>query len=194
MKEDCNLDQDDLVGLLKQTGVIMEGHFLLTSGRHSACFLQCSQLLQYPQHAEKVCRLMAEPFRNENIDIVIGPAMGGVILSYETARALGARALFAERTGEGKMALRRGFRVEAGEKVLVVEDAITTGGSVQKVLDLLAGTGAEIAGVSIIIDRTSGQVDFGAPLKTLLSMEIESYAPEDCPLCREKIPLKKPKG
>ncbi len=193
MKKDFNLDQDDLVGLLKQTGVIMEGHFLLTSGRHSTCFLQCAQLLQYPQHAEKVCRLMAEPFRDENIDTVIGPAMGGVILSYETARALGARALFAERTGEGKMALRRGFRVEAGEKVLVVEDAITTGGSVQKVLDLLAGTGAEIAGVSIMIDRTSGQVDFGVPLKTLLSMEIESYAPEDCPLCRKKIPLQKPK-
>ncbi len=189
-----HLNETGLVELLKQTGVIMEGHFLLTSGRHSGRFLQCSQLLQYPQHAEKVCRMMAEPFKDKQINTVIGPAMGGVILSYETARALGARALFAERTAEGTMAFRRGFQVAAGEKVLVVEDAITTGGSVQKVLDLLKQTGVEVAGVSIMIDRTSGKVDFGVPMQALLSMEIESYEPAECPLCREGVPLEKPKG
>jgi len=194
MNSSNKFEEAGLIELLKQTGVIMEGHFLLTSGRHSARFLQCSQLLQYPRHAEKVCRQMAEPFKNEQIDTVIGPAMGGVILSYEIARALDARALFAERTGEGTMALRRGFQVAAGEKVLVVEDAVTTGGSIQKVIDLLRQTGAEIAGVSIMIDRTSGKLDFGVPVQALLSMEIESYGSEECPLCQEGIPLQKPKG
>jgi len=193
MNDTHYLNEADLIELLKKTGVIMEGHFLLTSGRHSGRFLQCSQLLQYPEHAEQVCRLMAEPFKDEKIDTVIGPAMGGVILSYETARSLGARALFAERA-EGKMALRRGFRVGARERVLVVEDAVTTGGSVRKVMDLLKELGADLAGVSIMIDRTSGKLDFGAPMKALLSMEIESFAPEECPLCREGIPLQKPKS
>lgn len=193
MNESHNLNEADLFELLRKTGVILEGHFLLTSGRHSGQFLQCSQLLQFPEHAEKVCRLMAEPFKDEKIDAVIGPAMGGVILAYETARSLGARALYAERT-DGKMALRRGFRVGVGEKVLVVEDAVTTGGSVRKVLDLLQEPGAELAGVSIMIDRSSGKLDFGAPMKALLSMEIESFAPEECPLCREGIPLQKPKA
>ncbi len=194
MNTNHNYNEADLIELLKQTGVIMEGHFLLTSGRHSGCFLQCSQLLQYPQHAEKFCRLMAEPFQNRQIDTVIGPAMGGVILAYETARALGARALFAERTDGGEMVLRRGFQIKAGEKVLVVEDAVSTGGSVRKVIDLLNRIGSEITGVSVLIDRTSGNVDFGVPMQALLSLEIESFAPEDCPLCREGLSLQKPKG
>ena len=194
MIDNNNLDQTGLIDLLRQTGVIMEGHFLLTSGRHSGRFLQCSRLLQYPQHAARVCRQMAEPFKNERIDTVIGPAMGGIILSYETARALGARSLYAERTDDEKMVLRRGFQIEAGERVLVVEDAVTTGASVQKVIDLLTHLGAAIVGVSIIIDRTSGKLDFGLPLSSLLSMEIESFAPEDCPLCRKGISLQKPKG
>lgn len=194
MSDSHNLNEASLIELLKQTGVIMEGHFLLTSGRHSARFLQCSQLLQYPWHTEQVCRLMAEPFKKEQVETVIGPAMGGVILSYETARALGARAIFAERAEEGRMVLRRGFQISAGEKVLVVEDAVSTGGSVQKVLDLLAQSGAEAVGVSVIIDRTSGKVDFGLPMQALLSMEVESFAPEECPLCREGILLQKPKG
>ncbi len=194
MNNHRNLNKDGLNKLLKETGVIMEGHFLLTSGRHSGRFLQCSQLLQFPHHAEKVCRLMAGPFKNMQIDTVIGPAMGGVILSYETARALGARSLFAERTEGGGMTLRRGFQIEAGEKVLVVEDAVTTGGSVRKVIDLMNRVGAIVTGVSIMIDRSSGKVDFGVPMSALLSIEIESFAPEECPLCREGVPLHKPKG
>ncbi len=193
MINDSKVDEDKLIDLLKKTGVIMDGHFLLTSGRHSDLFLQCSRLLQYPEHAEQVCHLMAEPFQNKKIDTIIGPAMGGVILSYEVARSLGARALFAE-PADGKMILRRGFRIEKGEKVLVVEDAVTTGGSVQKVLDLLNALGAEIAGVSIMIDRTSGNLGFGVPTRSLLAMKIESYEPEICPLCRKGIPLQKPKG
>ncbi len=194
MKDNHNLNRSNLFELLKETGVIMDGHFLLTSGRHSARFLQCSQLMQYPEHAEKVCRLVAAPFTEKQIHTVIGPAMGGVIMAYETARALGARALFAERTEDGLMALRRGFRVEAGERILVVEDAVTTGGSVRKVLDLLEKAGAEIAGVSIMIDRTAGNLKFDVPVHSLISMEIESFTPQECPLCRDGIPLYRPKG
>ncbi len=187
------MNEGNIFKLLKKSGAIMEGHFLLTSGRHSGRFLQCSQLLQYPDHAALICGRMAEPFQNKGVEIVIGPAMGGVILAYETARLLGARALFAERSG-GEMILRRGFSIKPGEKVLVVEDAVTTGGSVQKVLDLLQLLRAEVIGVSILVDRTAGSLDFGLPSKSLLTMEIESYEADNCPLCLEGIPLQRPKG
>ena len=182
-----------ITDLLKKTGVIMEGHFLLTSGRHSSRFLQCSQLLQYPEYAGSICRLMAEPFRDKAVEVVIGPAMGGVILAYELARTLGAKALYAE-PSEDKMILRRGFRIEAGEKVLVVEDAVTTGGSVQKVIDLLKSCEAEIIGVAVIVDRSAGDLNFGVSTKALLKMQIESFEPETCPLCQAGQPLQQPKG
>lgn len=182
-----------IIDLLKKTGVIMEGHFLLTSGRHSSMFLQCSQLLQHPEYAGSLCRLMAEQFRDKAVEVVIGPAMGGVILAYELARTLGAKALYAE-PSEDKMILRRGFRIEAGEKVLVVEDAVTTGGSVQKVIDLLKSCEAEIIGVAVIVDRSAGNLNFGVPTKALLKMQIESFEPETCPLCQAGQPLQKPKG
>jgi len=179
--------------LLEETGVIMKGHFLLTSGKHSGCFLQCSQLLQHPQYTAIIAGQMAEPFKDHDLRAVIGPAMGGIILAYETARALGARALFAEPSG-GKMILRRGFKIEAGEKVLVVEDAVTTGGSVQKVINLLLELQAEPVGVAAIIDRSAGKVDFGLPAHFLLSMEVASYDADDCPFCRSGKALQKPKG
>jgi len=187
------MNAEEIIDLLKKSGVIMEGHFLLTSGRHSDRFLQCSQLLQYPEHAATICRQMAEPYQNKEVETVIGPAMGGVILAYETARSLNARALFTE-PSEGRMILRRGFSIKPKEKVLVVEDAITTGGSVQKVLDLLQVLRAEVVGVSIMIDRTGGKIDFGVPASFLLTVEIESYEADNCPLCLEGIALQKPKG
>ncbi len=186
------MNEEKLTKLLIETGVILDGHFLLTSGRHSGRFLLCSQLLQYPRHAETVCRLMAGPFKDDQIDTVIGPAMGGVILAYEIARLLGARAIFAERAAEG-MVLRRGFKLTPGERILVVEDAVTTGGSVQKVLDLLSGTGVEVVGVSVMIDRTAGRLAFNVPTKALMTMDIESFDQADCPLCRRGLPLAKPK-
>lgn len=184
---------DALIDLLKTTGVIIEGHFLLTSGKHSNLFLQCSQLLQYPEHAGYVGRLMAEPFQESGVQAVIGPALGGIILAYEIARALGTRALYAE-PYEGRMILRRGFSINRQEKILVVEDAVTTGGSVQKVLDLMYELGAYPVGVSVMIDRTAGQLNFDLPTESMLAMEIESYKPADCPLCRAGKPLTKPKG
>ena len=179
--------------LLEETGVIMKGHFLLTSGKHSGCFLQCSQLVQYPQHTAVIADRMAEPFRDHAVKTVIGPAKGGIILAYETARVLGVRALFAEPSGE-KMVLRRGFKIKPGEKVLVVEDAVTTGGSVQKVINLLLELQAEPVGVAAIIDRSAGKVDFSLPAHFLLSMEVAAYEADDCPFCRSGVVLQKPKG
>jgi len=184
---------DDPETVFAETGVILEGHFLLTSGRHSNRFMQCSQLLQYPEYVETVGSNMASPFREEGIETVIGPAMGGVVLAYEVARQLGARAIYAEPEGSN-MVLRRGFKVDRGERVLVVEDAVSTGGSVQKVIDLLHSLAAEPIGVSVIFDRSSGKVDFGLPTSSVFAMEIESYDPDDCPMCKEGIPLEKPKG
>lgn len=187
------MNEKEIEQLLKDTGVIMDGHFLLTSGLHSSRFMQCSQLLQYPGQTEKVCRMLAEPYLEQEITAVIGPAMGGVILAYETARALGARALYAE-PAEGKMVLRRGFKISPDEKVLVVEDAVTTGGSVRKVLDLLECIDIAAAGVAVMVDRSAGLVDFGLPTHSLLQVEIQSYIPDECPLCLEGIPLQKPKS
>ncbi len=187
------MNEKEIEQLLKDTGVIMDGHFLLTSGLHSSRFMQCSQLLQYPEQTEKIARMLADPYREQGIAVVIGPAMGGVILAYETARALGARALYAE-PSDGKMVLRRGFQIKAGEKVLVVEDAVTTGGSVCKVLDLLESIGITAAGVAVVVDRSAGRVDFGLPAHSLLQVEVQSFSQEDCPLCLEGIPLQKPKS
>lgn len=187
------MKQLEVSELLKETGVIMQGHFLLTSGRHSGLFLQCARLLQHPDYTEVVCRLLAGPFQKTGIETVVGPAMGGVILAYETARQLGARAIYAEKSGD-RMVFKRGFRVGPGEKVLVVEDAVTTGGSVRKVLDLVRDRGAAVAGAAVIVDRTGGKLDLGVPLISLVGMETESYLPENCPLCDRQIPLQKPKS
>ncbi len=187
------MNKEALITLLQDTGVLLNGHFQLTSGRHSGQFLQCSQLLQYPDKAETVCRLMAEPYRKTGIETVIGPAMGGILLAYEVARQLGARAVFTEKDN-GQMALKRGFTISPGEKVLVVEDAVTTGGSVEKVLAILRQIGASIVAVSVIVDRSAVAPDFKLPMHALLKFEIESYVSGDCPLCRAGIPLVKPKA
>ena len=187
------MKEEFLIKAFQETKVIMKGHFLLTSGKHSDLFMQCSQLLQYPEKAEAVCQLMAEPFVCQGIDTVIGPAMGGIILSYEIARQLGARAVYTEQK-EGRMLLRRGFCLSESEKVLVVEDAVTTGGSVRKVKALLDEAGAHTVGVSIMIDRSIQPLDFGAPLKSLLKIKVNSYSPDQCPLCAAKVPLIRPKG
>jgi len=180
------MKREAVTELLEKTGVIKKGHFLLTSGRHSSCFLQCSQLLQYPHYTAEIAALMAEPFKTHDVKTVIGPAMGGVVIAYETARVLGARAIFAE-PFVGKMILRRGFKIDPGEKVLVVEDAVTTGGSVQKVINLLLGLQAVPVGVSIIVDRSAGLVDFDRPSHALFSMDLP-------PLCQKGVPLEKPKN
>ncbi|WP_206093820.1 orotate phosphoribosyltransferase [Paludifilum halophilum] len=178
-------------GAIRRTGVLKEGHFVLSSGRHSGQFMQCAQMLQYPREAEQAGRALAKRFRSAKVDAVVGPALGGVVIAHETARALNVRCLFAERK-EGQMTLRRGFTIRPGERVLVIEDVVTTGGSVQEVVTLMKNTGAEIVGIGSVIDRSGGRASFDPPFQSLLQHTITSYSPEGCPLCRQGIPVEKP--
>ena len=167
-----------------QSGALLEGHFKLTSGRHSNRYMQCAQVLQYPQYTEQLAAHLAELYADEKIDYVIGPAMGGIIVSYEVARQLKVPGIFCEREN-GQMVLRRGFEIKPDQRVLVVEDVVTTGGSVVEVMDIVRRVGAEIVGVAVLVDRSAGQVDFGVRKEAVLSMDIESWEAEDCPLCQK---------
>ncbi len=186
------LSEERVLEIFRETGVLLEGHFLLTSGRHSGRYLQCARVLQHPGFAAELCQELAGKFAKDKIDLCVGPALGGVIVAYETARALGVRGFFTERDKGGTMALRRGFMVSPGERALVLEDVVTTGGSVKEVIELLTGRGAVVAGVGSIVDRSGGRVDFGVPFYSLLKIEVESYGPEDCPLCRQGLAAVKP--
>lgn len=185
------LTQEEATEIFKKANALLTGHFRLTSGRHSNQYMQCAQVLQYPHYASKLCADLAEKFAGKKVDVVIGPAMGGIIVANEVARALGVRSIFTERE-QGAMTLRRGFNIDKNEKVLVVEDVITTGGSVKEVIDVVKATGAEIVGVGVLVDRSNGQVDFGLPTEAILRLDIKSYQPEECPLCKEGLPLVKP--
>ena len=192
------MDKERALELLKRTGVMKEGHFHLTSGRHSDRYMQCAQLFQYPEESAAACAEIADFFQDKKIDLVAGPAVGGIIMAYEVTRLLCARGasvlnVFAERERE-IMTLRRGFdaSVKAGGRALVVEDVVTTGGSVKEVIGLLEARGAEVVGVGSVVDRSDGVVSFGVPFHALLSMEIESWEADACPLCRQGIPVVKP--
>ena len=177
--------------ILKEKDVLMEGHFRLASGRHAAFYLQCAKLLQYPVETELFCSQLADMFKDKGITVVAGPATGAIIIAYEVARALGVKAIFSERE-DGVMLFRRGFTVDRSDKVLVVEDVITTGGSGKEVIEAVKDLGATIVGVGCIADRSGGKVDMGVPLKALITMEIQSFMPEECPLCKQGIPAIKP--
>lgn len=185
------LTHDEAIEIFTKSNALLTGHFRLTSGRHSNKYMQCAQVLQYPQYAATLCESLAENFKDSEVDLVIGPAMGGIIVAYEVGRALGVKTLFTEREN-GAMALRRGFAINPGQKVLVVEDVITTGGSVKEVIDVVREKGGEVIGVGVLVDRSNGRVDFGVPTSSILKMEIESYDPDDCPLCKQGIPVIKP--
>lgn len=178
----------EIMAILEQTGAYIEGHFLLTSGRHSDRYFEKFRVLEHPQYAEGLCRELARRFQDVPIDVVIGPAIGGIILAYEVARQLGARAIFAERE-DGKMRLRRGFAIKPSENVLVVEDVVTTGGSIREVLELVEKTGGYIQGVGILMDRSGGAIDLGYRLEALVTLNIQSYEPTNCPLCKQGIPI-----
>ncbi len=179
--------------ILRRTGVMQEGHFKLTSGRHSDRYMQCARLFEFPQESAAVCDEVAAAFKDEKIDFVAGPAIGGIIMAYEVARALGTRNIFAEREN-GIMTLRRGFggAVAPGSRALVVEDVVTTGGSVKEVISLLRSLGVEVIGVAAVVDRSNGAVDFGVPFRALVSMEVQSWEADACPLCARGIPIAKP--
>lgn len=181
-----------ILKIFQDSGALLQGHFFLSSGLHSQQYLQCARVLEDPQTSAKLCQTLAEDFKNDKITVVIGPAMGGVILAYELARALGARALFAERE-TGKMCLRRGFSVSPEDRVLIAEDVITTGGSVKEVIAALKPYGAKIVGVAALIDRSGKRSPFGKiRFRNLKKMNIKTYKPKSCPLCKKKVPLVKP--
>ena len=179
------ITRERVLEILKEAGVLLEGHFKLTSGRHSNKYLQCAKIFRNTKYSEELCVALAEQFKDAGVEIVIGPALGAVQMSYEVSRSLQCENFFAERDQEGKMALRRGFVVNPGQKVLLVEDVVTTGGSVREVMELVKNAGGEIVGVGCIVDRTGGKIDFGVPFKSVISFEVESWEPEDCPLCKE---------
>lgn len=186
------LTKDEMLGVLRRTGAVLEGHFLLTSGRHAARYVQCARLFEHPDDSQTLCSALAELFKDEQIDLVVGPALGAVLISYETARALKVRNFFTERDN-GVMCLRRGFQIPVGARVLIVEDVVTTGGSVKEVIEVVRAHGGNPVAVGVIVDRSGGRADFGIPYKALLSMEVPSFEDSECPICKEgQIELVKP--
>lgn len=184
-------DENKLLDIFLETGALLTGHFLLTSGRHSDKYFQCAKVLQYPHHNDYICSILANHFKSFEIDTVIAPAIGGIVVGQEVARQLNKRCIFAEREDK-TLKLRRGFTIEPGEKFLVCEDVVTTGGSVFEVIDIVKQNGGIVSGVGYIVDRSNGKVDFGFPQKSTMSLEVVSYLPDECPLCKEKIPVYKP--
>jgi orotate phosphoribosyltransferase len=176
----------------RETGAYLSGHFRLTSGLHSPEYLQCAKVLQYPQHAERFGREIREALGLSEIDVVCAPAMGGLIIGHEVARAFGVRFIFTERDGEGNMTLRRGFEVKAGERLIIVEDVITTGGSTREVVDLLRAAGGNVLAAASIVDRSGGKADVGVPRIALATLEVTAWEPAACPLCAQGLPVVKP--
>ena len=177
--------------ILEKTGVLQSGHFLLTSGKHSNKYMQCAKIFQHPDISAQISKDLAEKFEEYDIDIVIGPAVGGIILAYEVARQLEVRALFAEREN-GAMTLRRGFEIKPGSRVLVVEDVITTGGSVKEVIDVVRQVGGEVVAVASVVDRSGGKVLFDVPFKSAIKIDIDTFEPDECPMCKAGSEAVKP--
>lgn len=185
------MTEKEVEDLLIETSAIMEGHFLLTSGLHSPRYVEKFNILQKPVYTEKLCRAMAEKFKDANIETVVGPVTGGILLAHETGKALGTRAIFTEREN-GKMTFRRGFTLHEGERVLIVEDIVTTGGSIREVIDVVKEHGGIPVAVSMLVDRSGGKATFGdVPSTALLHMDVQTYKPEECPLCKAGIPMTK---
>lgn len=200
------MTEKDILKIFKSKRALLKGHFLLSSGLHSDTYLQCVLVLQYPDLAEKLARKLVTRLRGDRvtwskIDAVVSPALGGIIIGQEVARVLGCRAIFTERENE-KMILRRGFQIKKGEKILVVEDVVTTGGSTQEVIDVVRNAGGKIVAIGCLVDRryepvtgsyrSGGKIKFDYPLVSLLKLEIENYQPKNCHLCKKNIPLVKP--
>ena len=185
------MNKDQILEMLKEAGVLLEGHFLLTSGKHSERYLQCAKIFQNTKYAEPLCKELAMKFIDQNIDLVIGPAIGAIQMAYEVSRHLGVRNIFAERDN-GVMTLRRGFTIGKGDRVFIVEDVVTTGGSVKEVIKIVEDYEGTIVGIGSIIDRTGGKIDFGYDFASVMSMEVTSYDAANCPLCAKEIPIIKP--
>ena len=185
------MTQDEVKELFIKTGAIMEGHFLLTSGLHSPLYVEKFQVLQHPKYTEQLCIALAEMFIEDNVEVVVGPITGGILLAHEVGKRLDTRAIFTEREN-GKMTLRRGFVIKPGERVLIVEDIVTTGGSIKEVLDVVIEQGGIPVGIGMLVDRSGGKASFGeVPYKALLNLDVTTYDPSDCPICKQNIPMTK---
>ena len=186
-----SLSENKILEIFDKTGALFNGHFLLTSGRHSDVYFQCAKVLQYPEYIEELCSIIADVFCDKKIDTVIAPAIGGLVVGQEVARQLNKRYIFAEREDK-KLTLRRGFSINEGEKLLICEDVVTTGGSVFELIDIVKNNNAKVAGVGFIVDRSNGNVDFGSKQLSAVKLDVKSYLPEDCPLCEKGMELVKP--
>jgi len=185
------MTEDDVLRLFRESGALLEGHFRLSSGLHSPGYLQCALVLQHPPHAARLGQAIAERMREVKPTAVLSPALGGIVIGHEVARALGVRAIFAERQ-DGVLTLRRGFRLTSGERVLVIEDVLTTGGSTRETMEVAHRAGATIAGAGAIVDRSAGAARFEVPFAALLQMSLPTYTAEACPLCAEGVAVTKP--
>jgi orotate phosphoribosyltransferase len=192
-----DLTRDALLDLFRRSGALLEGHFRLTSGLHSPGYLQCALVLQHPAHAEALGRAIAEKTQSLRPTVVLSPALGGIIIGHEVARALGVRALFAERQ-DGALMVRRGFTIAEADRVLVIEDVLTTGGSTRETMQVARAAGAQVVGAASIVDRSGrgeaarGGMQFDVPFYSLLDVELPTYEPDKCPLCAQGLPVVKP--
>ena len=182
---------DEVMEIFKMAGAVKEGHFLLTSGLHSPLYWEKFRILQYPHYTEKLCRLIAQHFKEQKVELVAGPTTGGIILSFETARQLGVRSIFAEREGEIRV-FRRDFNIAPGERVLIVDDILTTGGSIRGTMNAVDKLGGIVVGIGVLVNRSTEKMDFGVPLFSCIHSPTVVYTAEECPLCAAHIPLVRP--
>ncbi len=186
------LTNEQIIEIFEESEALLNGHFRLTSGRHSGQYVQCAQVLKFPEYTEALCEHMAESFVDDEVDLVVGPAMGGVTLSYEMARQLGTPSLFTERV-DNKMTLRRNFFIPKDARVLVTEDVTTTGGSVIEVINLVREAGGVVVGTAVLVDRSGGTLDLGVDKQvSALTLDVVSFDAEECPLCKDGVPIVKP--
>ncbi len=185
------LPKEQILEIFRETRALLEGHFQLTSGLHSPQYFQCARVLQFPKYLHLLCGEIARHFEYNEVEVVISPAIGGIVVGTEVGRMLGVRTIFAERK-DGKMELRRGFEIRPGERVLVVEDVVTTGGSTKEVIDLTSKAGGTVVGAASIVDRSNGKVQFNTKQFAVLQMEVIAYKPEDCPMCKSGSTATKP--
>jgi orotate phosphoribosyltransferase len=187
-----DMEQNEAMSLFKRAGAYLEGHFRLSSGLHSTGYLQSALVLQNPVDAAALGAALGAKVRSLKPDVVLSPALGGIVIGHEVARALGVRALFAERSGGSTLTLRRGFSLAPGDRVLVVEDVFTTGGSTRETMEVARAAGAEVVAAAAIVDRSGGTIDFGVPGYSVLQISVPAFDPDACPLCKDGIPVIKP--
>ncbi len=184
--------QDEVLEIFKKSGALLSGHFLLSSGLHSDEYFEKFQVLQYPQYVELLCKKLAHEFKGKNVEVVVGPTVGGVIIAYEMAKHLGVKAIFAEREGNERV-FKRGFNLDESQRVLIVDDILTTGKSIFEVIDLVKKYKADIVGIGVLLDRSGGKVKIeGYDLKPLVVVSAKTFKPEECPLCQKGVEIYKP--